>query len=192
MRLAVTPSMTRALGQRDPWSKRRSTSAHIDLHRRWMVAAVLVLTLAPLWSAPGVAGAVDPAGMGAESIEVSGLHFLSDVCGVPIVQSGTISIGSMQLSDGSIEQHIRVDVDLVGNEEVAYERASFTATVDPAAETVTLEGALVSISAPEAGMLLRDVGRIVRALGSGDIQSLAGSWMLLNGQFEEVCSYFGA
>jgi hypothetical protein len=192
MRLAVTPSMTRALGQRDPWSKRRSTSAHIDRHRRWMVAAVLVLTLAPLWSAPGVAGAVDPAGMGAETIEVSGLHFLSDVCGVPIVQSGTISIGSMQLSDGSIEQHIRVDVDLVGNEEVAYERASFTATVDPAAETVTLEGALVSISAPEAGMLLRDVGRIVRALGSGDIQSLAGSWMLLNGQFEEVCSYFGA
>ena len=157
-----------------------------------MVAAVLVLTLAPLWSAPGVAGAVDLAGMGAETIEVSGLHFLSDVCGVPIVQSGTISIGSMQLSDGSIEQHIRVDVDLVGNEEVAYERASFTATVDPVAGTVTLEGALVSISAPEAGMLLRDVGRIVRALGSGDIQSLAGSWMLLNGQFEEVCSYFGA
>ncbi len=43
---------------------------------------------------------------------------------------------------------------------------------------------------PGVGLLLKDVGRIVRDLATFDILSLAGRWMTLQGELNKVCSYF--
>ena len=45
--------------------------------------------------------------------------------------------------------------------------------IDPQAGTVPAEGTLVNISAPSEGILLKDVGRIVRDLVTFDVLSLA-------------------
>jgi hypothetical protein len=121
---------------------------------------------------------------------VSGLHFLSGVCGAPISQSGYIYTTTVAIDQDRFLQHIRVDVELSANGKVAYERPAFTALIDLQAQTVTLEGTLVNVSAPGAGVLLKDVGRIVRDLTTNDILSLVGRWMILDGEFQKVCDYF--
>jgi len=124
------------------------------------------------------------------SQEVSGLHFLSDVCGTPILQDGMVYVTARMLADGRVTQQVRVDIVLSVSSRVAFERPAFTAVIDPQAQTVTLEGTLVNISAPGVGILLKDVGPIVRDLSTSDILTLVGRWMALQGAFDEVCRYF--
>jgi hypothetical protein len=124
--------------------------------------------------------------------EVSGLHFLSNVCGTEIEQAGTISTTVHDLGDGHVVFDIRVDIVLSADGRLAFERPAFTAEIDPDAGTVTLEGTLVNISAPAEGILLKDVGRVVRELSTNDILTIVGRWMVLDGDFARVCAYFSS
>lgn len=46
------------------------------------------------------------------------------------------------------------------------------------------------VHASGEGLLVQDLGRIVRDLTTGDIISLASRWMLLEGDTTAVCAYF--
>jgi len=81
---------------------------------------------------------------------------------------------STELSDGRLIEHIRVDIQLSALGKVAFERPALTVVIDPEARTVTADDTLVNISAPSEGILLRDVGRIVRDLVTFGVLSLAG------------------
>jgi hypothetical protein len=101
-----------------------------------------------------------------------------------------VYVTARMLADGRVTQQVRVDIVLSVSSRVAFERPAFTAVIDPQAQTVTLEGTLVNISAPGVGILLKDVGPIVRDLSTSDILTLVGRWMALQGAFDEVCRYF--
>lgn len=124
--------------------------------------------------------------------EVSGPHFLSNVCGTEIQQAGTISTTVHDLGGGHLVFDIRVDIVLSADGRLALERPAFTAEIDPDAGTVTLEGTLVNISASAEGILLKDVGRVVRDLSTNDILAIVGRWMVLDGDFARVCAYFSS
>ena len=124
------------------------------------------------------------------SIDLSGPHFLSGFCGFEILHEGTLKVSSTVYPDGRVIEHIRVDAVLTANGRSANENARFTVTIEPEAGTVTLAGTPVNISAAGEGLLVHDVGRIVRDLSTGDVLSLAGQWMLLEDDTEKVCSYF--
>jgi hypothetical protein len=161
--------------------------------RMTVVVSFAILASTPLGlMGPAAAAASDESVTQVSTVDVSGLHFLSEVCGTPIVQDGVLYVSSIELSDGRILQPVRVDVQLTSNGKVAYERPAFTVMIDPQTGTVTLEGTLVNISAAGEGILLQDVGRLVRDLGTSDILSLVGRWMIVNGEFEEVCSFFAS
>lgn len=166
---------------------RHRTSSRTRRRMAWVIStAVFLATTGSLLDHPVVA-ATRP-----EATEVAELHFLSDVCGVPIAADGTIHTSSTALDGDRILQHIRVDLLLTANGRIAYERPSFSVVVDRVAGTVTLEGTLVNISAPGEGILLKDAGRIVRDLGSGSIVDVAGMWMVLEGRFDRVCTYLAS
>jgi hypothetical protein len=124
------------------------------------------------------------------SIDLSGPHFLSGFCGFEILHEGTLEVSSTDYPDGRVIEHIRVDAVLTANGRSASENARFTVTIDPDTGTVTLTGTTANISAVGAGLLVHDVGRIVRDLGTEDVLSLAGEWMILNNDTEKVCSHF--
>lgn len=124
------------------------------------------------------------------SVSLMGPHFLSGFCGMEILHTGTLHAATTTFSDGRSITQIRVDATLTANGKEAYENANFTVTIDPAAGTVTLTGAAVNIHAPGEGNLVHDVGRVVRQLPTGDIVSVAGRWMVLEGQTEKICAYF--
>lgn len=149
----------------------------------------IVLASVSLLGTAGMATA-DPSVQERTSEGVSGLHFLSNVCGLPIAQEGILFVNSIAVGDDRFIQHISADITLSANGRIAFERPSFTAEIDVQSQTVTLEGTLVNISAPAEGVLLKDVGRIVRDVTTNDILALVGRWMILAGEFDEVCAYF--
>lgn len=118
--------------------------------------AVFLATAVNIFARPAVA-ATRP-----EATEVTELHFLSDVCGVPIAADGVIHTSSRALDDDRILQHIRVDL----------LRRSSTSQLP----------AKASCSKTSAGSS--------GDLGSGQIVDLAGMWMVLQGRFDRVCTYF--
>lgn len=122
--------------------------------------------------------------------ELSGQHFLSGPCGMPIMQEGVLRGHVITYANGVEHVHVQVDLTLTANGRTARERPSFNVTVDPAAATVTTRGTVINVHAEGSGQLLKDVGRTVRDLGTGDIVELAGRWDVLDGDFDRVCSYF--
>ena len=124
--------------------------------------------------------------------EVTGAHFLSGVCGIEIQQAGTIYKTVHDVGDGHLVFDIRADIVLSAHGWLAFERPAFTAQIDPHAGTVCLEGTLVNISAPVEGILLKDVGRVVRELSTNDILAIVGRWMVVDGDFARLCAYFSS
>lgn len=55
---------------------------------------------------------------------------------------------------------------------------------------MTQRGTLVNIHAPDAGLLVQEVGRVVLDLATFDPISRSGRWMILEEDLEQVCSYF--
>lgn len=124
--------------------------------------------------------------------EISGPHFLSGPCGMQITADGTLRGHATTYPNGLERVHVQVDLVLTGNGKTAREQATFNVTVDPEAGTVTLRGTVVNIHAQGSGQLLKDVGRIVRDLGTGEVDARAGRWEVLDDDFDTVCSYFSA
>jgi hypothetical protein len=156
--------------------------------RRTLLFSSIALTIGLL--SPMTIAAADPPTREVVTLELSGPHFLSDFCGTPIRQEGILHAAVTEFGDGRVQQHIRVDVQLSANGKVAFERPAFTSVVDFEAQTVTNTGTLVNIHAPGEGLLLKEVGRVVRDLTTADILDIAGRWMILDGELDEVCSYF--
>lgn len=167
--------------------RNRPAGRRIGLLPFVVVALVSLEVLGP----PAVAAA-DPPVREEFTVVLSGPHFLSGFCGTPILQEGILHVSSTQFSDGRVIEHIRGDLQLSANGRLAFERPAFSVVVDPDDGTVTATGTLVNIHAPHGGLLLKDAGRIVRDLATGDILALAGRWMILEGELDEVCSYFAA
>lgn len=140
-----------------------------------------------MWAAPAVA---DPPARTEFTVPLSGPHFLSGFCGTQIMQDGAAHIASTDYGDGRLIEHVRVDLVLTADGNLAYEEATFTVVVDPSAGTVTQTGTLVNIHAPDAGVLVQEVGRVVLDLATSDPLSRSGRWMILEGDLEHVCSYF--
>ncbi|HEX6301410.1 MAG TPA: hypothetical protein VF148_13160 [Acidimicrobiia bacterium] len=124
------------------------------------------------------------------SINLTGPHFLSGICGFEILHTGTLHETATTFSDGRTIVHIQVDATLSANRKEAYENANFTVVIDPDTGTLAITGTVVNIHASGEGILVQDLGRIVRDLPTGDMISLAGRWMLPEGDTEEVCAYF--
>jgi len=117
---------------------------------------------------PVAAAAADPPVREEFSVEVSGPHFLSELCGTPILQEGIPHVSSTEYSDGRVIEQIGVDLQLTANGKIAFEQPAFTALVDPDAGTVTLEGTLVNIYAPRCGTPFE--GRRADCSGPGHVR----------------------
>ena len=87
-------------------------------------------------------------------------------------------------------EHVRVDLVLTANGNIAYEEATFTVVVDPSVGIVTQTGTFVNIHASDVGLLVQEVGRVVLDLETFDPLSRSGRWMILEGDLAQVCSYF--
>ena len=119
----------------------------------------LLGALASLWVlSPTAVAAADSPVRQEFTIELSGSHFLSSLCGFPILQAGTAHVTRTSFDDGRVIEHIDVDLELIAHGRVAFEMPRFTVEVDPAAGTVTLTGTLVNIHAAGEGLLLQEVG----------------------------------
>jgi len=161
------------------WTPRRSLR---------LVAVIAVLaSVGLMWAAPAAAG---PPTRSEFTVPFSGPHFLSGFCGTQILQDGSAHIASTGYDDGRLIEHIRVDLVLTANGNIAYEEATFTVVVDPSVGTVTQTGTLVNIHAPDAGLLVQELGRVVLDLATFDPLSRSGRWMILEGDLQQVCSYF--
>jgi hypothetical protein len=161
------------------WKPRRSLR---------LVCVIAVLASVGLMSA--TPAAADPPTRTDFMVPLSGPHFLSGFCGIQIMQDGSAHIASTDYGDGRLIEHIQVDLVLTANGNIAYEEATFTVVVDPSAGTVTQTGTLVNIHAPDAGLLVQEMGRVVLELATFDPLSRSGRWMILEGELEQVCSYF--
>ena len=175
--------------------KRQRNTGHAGIRARCTVttgtlAAVVTAGMIGV-ATPAVAQSGPPEHF-SESMELSGQHFLSDVCGVPIVQEGTLDVHVTVHPDGVERIHQRLDLTLTGNGKVAREQPSFNVTVDPSVGTATIRGSVVNIHADDGGQLLKDVGRLVRDLNTGQVVERTGRWDILDGNVDTVCSYFGA
>lgn len=152
-----------------------------------LVYVIAVLALVELISAtPAVA---DQPTRTEFTVPLSGPHFLSGFCGTLIMQEGSAHIASTEYGDGRLIEHIRVDLALTANGNIAYEEA-FTVVVDPSARAVTQTGTLFNVHAPDAGLLVQEVGRVVLDPTTFDPISRSGRWMILEGDLEQVCSEF--
>lgn len=159
---------------------------------RTVTAAVLLMLLTASMigvATPAVAESARPEHF-STSVELSGLHFLSGTCGVPIEQEGTLNVRVTIHPDGVEQVHQQLDLVLTGNGKVAREQPSFNATVDPSAGTVTIRGTVANIHADGGVQLLKDVGRLVLDLDTGEVVERAGRWDLLDGNVDTVCDYF--
>jgi hypothetical protein len=152
------------------------------------VAAVASLAVMVV---PAMAAA-DPPVRQEITLELTGPHFLSGICGITISQEGTAQVSTTLFDDGRVTEHIEVDLELTANGMVAFEQPRFTVVVEPAAATVTLTGTLVNIHAPAEGQLLVEVGRVVTDMISGDPLFSAGRFMIREGEVGRVCAFFGA
>jgi hypothetical protein len=160
---------------------------------RWPVRSATVAMMASLAVvvAPTAASADLPVRQETTAV-LTGSHFLSGFCGITISQEGTAHVSRTLFDDGRIIEHIDVDLELTANGVVALEQPRFTVVVEPAAGSVTLTGTLVNIHAPGEGQLLSEVGRVVTDMASGDPLFSAGRFMIMDGEFGEVCSFFAA
>jgi hypothetical protein len=154
--------------------------------REASVIAVLA-SVGLMWAAPAAA---DPPTRTEFTVPLSGPHFLSGFCGTQIEQDGGAHIASTGYGDGRLIEQVRVDLVLTANGNIAYEEATFTVVVDPSAGTVTQTGTLVNIHAGGAGLLVQEVGRVVLDPATFERLSLSGRWMIMQGELEQVCSYF--
>jgi hypothetical protein len=118
-----------------------------------------------MWASPAAA---DPPTRTEFTVPLSGPHFLTGFCGTQIEQDGGAYIASTHYGDGRLIEHVRVDLVLTANGNIAYEGATFTVVVDPSAGTVTQTGTLINIRAPAAGLLMQEVGRVVLGLATFD------------------------
>lgn len=160
------------------------------VRRRAALSALIVLVVL------GVFGPASPALADAPtrveySVPQAGLHFLTGFCGVEIEQEGAVHIGSTEYADGTVIDHVHVDLVLSANGMIAYEQPRFTVVFDPESRTVTVSGTVVNIHAPGAGVLLQEVGRVVQDANTGDFLFAAGRFMIRDGETDRVCSYFG-
>ena len=127
------------------------------------VIAVLA-SVGLMWASPAAA---DPPTRTEFTVPLSGPHFLTGFCGTQIEQDGGAHIASTDYGDGRLIEHVRVDLVLTANGDIAYEEATFTVVVDPRAGTVTQTGTLVNIHAPPQGLGARGgAGGVV----SGDVR----------------------
>jgi hypothetical protein len=147
------------------------------------ILIVLSLSIAP----PALAGSQTRSDL---VVPVSGAHFLSEVCGFEISQTGEIQLTELAFPDGSVITHVRVDIELTAQGRSAYEIARFTVKIDPTSGTVTLTGTPLNIHAPGVGLLLQDAGRVVRDLESSDILTAVGHLMFFEGDTGALCGYF--
>jgi hypothetical protein len=159
--------------------------------RRSPRLASVIAVLASVGLISAAPAAADPPTRTEFTVPLSGPHFLTGFCGMQIEQDGGAHIASTDYGDGRLIEHVRVDLVLTANYgNIAYEEATFTVVVDPSAGTVTQTGTLVNIHAPDAGLLVQEVGRVVLDLATLDPLSRSGRWMILEGDLEQVCSYF--
>lgn len=141
-----------------------------------MCRFALLDALASLWVLSPVALATaDPPVHEEFTIDLSGSHFLSDLCGSTIVQEGTTHVRRTTFDDGRVIEQIDVDLELMANGRVAVEMPQFTVEIDPTTATVTLTGTLMNIRAAGEGLLLQDVGRVVQDLLTGEPLFSAGT-----------------
>ena len=158
--------------------------------RRSPRLASVIAVLASVGLISAAPAAADPPTRTEFTVPLSGPHFLTGFCGMQIEQDGGAHIASTDYGDGRLIEHVRVDLVLTANGNIAYEEATFTVVVDPSAGTVTQTGTLVNIHAPDARLLVQEVGRVVLDLATFDPLSRSGRWMILEGDLEQVCSYF--
>lgn len=125
-----------------------------------------------------------------ETVPLDGPHFLSGFCGFVIDHTGTLDVSITIFPNGEELHRIAVDAELSANGRVASESARFNVSVDPGSNTVVMTGTAVNIHAPGAGLLVQEAGRIARVLTTGEPVSMTGHLMLLEGETDEVCSYF--
>ena len=71
---------------------------------------------------PAAAAAAAPPVRETLSVELSGPHFLSGFCGMPIFQDGTLHVSSTEFDNGRVIEHIRVDLELTAGGKVVFER----------------------------------------------------------------------
>jgi hypothetical protein len=158
--------------------------------RRSPRLASVIAVLASVGLISTTPAAADPPTRTEFTVPLSGPHFLTGFCGTLIEQDGGAHIASTDYGDGRLIEHVRVDLVLTANGSIAYEAATFTVVIEPNTGTVTQTGTLVNIHAPDAGLLVQEVGRVVLDLTTFDPLSRSGRWMILEGDLERVCSYF--